>query len=242
VAEHTGLRTLGRLADELEVPAPELYEQAELLAPVSQRRRDSTSRILGPVMTGGEPIFTTRVPDWSKFRWVPGLRSAMARCKVQAEELAKAVDVELARLRGWMEADETDAHSRWGKGKVKRGQVSPATRDALVEAINLLRDEGQHAASAAELERVATGSEDSPGVPRYARKPALRMAVRAHDGGIKGFARRIDAEQSQVEKWVEQREPVPPQTQIAILEELGLSEKDLDQLFTESKGVDETVG
>jgi hypothetical protein len=239
VAAHPGLLTLGHLADELEAPAQEIYDQAELLVPVSQQRHDSISRILGPIATGGEPLFKTQVPDWSKFRSVPGLRTAMARCKVQAEELAKAMDVELERLRRWMDADVSEVPSRWAKGKVKRGQVSPATRDALIEAINLLKDEEQHAVDAAELE---TETAESTGVALYARKPSLQIAIEAQEGGIKGFAQRIDAEPSLLERWLEQLEPVRPQMQGAILSELGLTENERNQLFKENKGVDEALG
>jgi len=238
VRDHPGIRSLGRLAAKLDVPAQELFEQAELLEPILQDPRDRISKILGPTTISGAPLFTTQVPDWSKFRWAPKLRKVLERTEVQAAQLAHRMDVELSRVHDWMEMDEADVGTRWAKGKARRGQISPATLDALVDAINTIKEELKQPATVSEL---VAETRDSTGA-LYARKPTLRIAIEAQQDGLRGFCERIDAEPTRVERWADQLELVLPDTQDRILRELGLANVERHQLFRAQLGIDEALG
>lgn len=231
VRAHPGYRTLGRLASELGIPAQGLYDKVELLEPVPTDLRDRILVALGPATTGGESAFSNRAPDWSDFRWAPGLRDLLGERAMSAEDLASALDVDLARVLEWTAMDERPAATHWAQDKVKRGQLSRDSQDAVVRALGGVVDRNQLFAT----ERSEAGS-------LWAVKPLFALAVNQYDRGLAGFAGDVDAAPEQVERWIAQTEPVPASAQSRILKVLGLGEEDSAQLFLPEKRELEDVG
>jgi transcriptional regulator with XRE-family HTH domain len=231
VRAHSGYRTLGRLAAELEIPAQGLYDKAELLEPVPTDLRDRILLALGSVATGGESAVTNRAPDWSAFRWAPGLRDLLGERGMSAEELASALDVDLERVLDWVAMDNRPVATLWAQDKVKRGQLSRETQDALVRALGGAVDRNRLFAA----ERSEAGSQ-------WAVKPLFALAVNQYDGGLAGFAGDVDAAPEQVERWIAQTEAVPASAQARILKVLGLGPEDAAQLFLPEKRELEDVG
>ena len=221
VRANPGVRTLGALAAALQVPPGQLYDAAEMLEPVGADLRDGIVRMLGPAAPGTPAPFSNQAPDWSRFRWAPQLRDAMAEAQLSARELAEALDVDVERVLDWMEMDEGPAGTVWAKDKVQRGQICPATCAALVDALGTAITAEQLFAA----ERPRTGG-------LWAVRPTFELAVRDFDGGLAGFAEQIDAEPERVRRWIAQTEPVAAATQQRILAVLGLEAGDAWQVFS----------
>jgi transcriptional regulator with XRE-family HTH domain len=220
------IRTLSRLAAELQIPPKQLYDAAEMLEPVNTTLRDRVMRVLGASDPGVPAPFSNQAPDWEQFRWVPQLRSAMAAAGLTAEDLAERLDVDLPRVQDWMELDPSPADTVWAKDKVKRGQVCPATCTALLELL------GSSVITAAQLFDAARP--DTGGL--WTVRPTFEVAVRGAEGGIAGFAEQVEVEPARVQRWIDQVEPVNAATQARVVKALGLEPGDAWQVFSAVKG------
>ena len=231
VRAHAGYRTLGWLAAEIDIPVQGLYHKAELLEPVPELERDRILRALGPLAQDGPAPFSTRGPVWDAFVWAPGLREALDERGMRASELATKLDVDLQRVQDWLEMEESPAATAWAKDKVKRGQLCPASRDAIIAALG-----GQISA-----ERLFSATRPEVGA-LWAIKPMLELAVYDTDGKLAGFAEQIDVDPERVQRWIDQTEPVEAHTQARILQALGLEPDDGWQLFAADKRTQDGVG
>jgi transcriptional regulator with XRE-family HTH domain len=218
VREHPDYRTLADLAAQLDIPVRTLFDQVELLEPVPMDQRDRITRLLGPDSAQAGPLFSTQGPDWTEFCWAPGLRSALDTAAMDAADLATRLDIEVSRVRDWMEMDQNDAETRWASGKVKRGQIAPSTCEEIRRILG-----GALPADCFTKARQAEGV--------YAVKPTFRIAVDAFDGRLGGFAEQIDADPKRVERWLDQSETILPATKDRILDVLGLERAQEAQLF-----------
>jgi hypothetical protein len=231
VRRHPGYRTLGRLAAELELPVETLFDQAEMLAPVPEDLRDRIKRLLAPASSGRNALFSTQAPDWDEFLWAPELRAALEQAEMGALELATALDVDLARVHDWMEMEKGDARTLWAKGKVKRGQICPATCDAIIVAL----------AGRVERDQIFSVTRPDSGA-LWAVKPTFRIAVDAFEDRLVGFAEQVDTDPDRVERWADQVEPVGPDAQARVLEVFGMKPEDKGQLFSAKPRVEDAQG
>lgn len=220
VRDHPDYRGLGDLAAQLEIPVQTLFDQVEMLAPVPMDQRDRITRLLGLASPRNGPLFTNQGPDWTDFCWAPRLRVELERAGMDASELAGRLDVNVKRVRDWMEMDDSDVEPRWAKGEVKRGQICPTTCEAIVRILG-----GESTSNLFAKTRTDAGA-------RYAIKPTFGLALDAFDGRLAGFAEQVDADPARVGLWVDQKEPVAPATKDRILDVLGLDAGHEGQVFS----------
>jgi transcriptional regulator with XRE-family HTH domain/peptidoglycan hydrolase-like protein with peptidoglycan-binding domain len=220
VRAHRDLRTLGRLAAELGVAPRDIYDYAELLAPVPADLRERIERAIGPLPAGAKPVFSVEAPDWSEFRFAPGLAQAMAERGLKADDLAERLDVDVPRVLDWIALDERPVEPLWSADKVKRGQLSKPSREALVEALG----GGASPDALFAKERPVAGAQ-------WAVKPDFAIMVEGYEGGVERFAADIDADPARVRRWLDQKEPVEAGMQARILRMLGLPREHASQIF-----------
>jgi transcriptional regulator with XRE-family HTH domain len=158
-------------------------------------------------------LFSLEPPLESDCRWACGLRECLRRRSMTAAQLAERIDTEPAWIRAWMEQEPCS-----GPAPPYCGQVPPQTQAALIEALDCTE---------AELFRRERASADF----RWAIMPRFGDLIRAK-GGAAELAERLDLDASRVERWLAGTEPVAPQTQLALLADLGLPVEEGAGLFT----------
>ncbi|NCA70733.1 MAG: hypothetical protein EOM91_11620 [Sphingobacteriia bacterium] len=231
VRAHRDLRTLGRLAAELGIAPRQLYDYAELLEPVPAELRERIERAIGPLSGGAKSVFSVEGPDWTEFRFAPGLAQAMEERGVQADELAELLDVDVPRVMDWIAMDERPVEPLWSADKVKRGQLAKPSCDALVEALG----RGVSPDLLFAEKRPLTGAQ-------WAVRPDFAIMVEDYEGGHEQFAAAIDADPARVRRWLEQKEPIEAGMQTRILGVLGLPREHASQIFSTEPTQRDEVG
>ncbi len=238
VRENSAIASLSALAERLQLSPTTIYDIADLLVPVQSGLRERIRTLLGTSTATGKPVFGTERPAWSDYRWAPGLRQAMSDAKLGCAALARALDTEPARVRDWMEQEVADASAADPAAGLKVGQVPPELQPRIIEAINAA---AEPAVADVWAERIFSPEPMDTGA-RYARRPALEIAITTQPDGLPAFAEQLDIDMPRLNRWLAQEQKILSPTQSAILALLGLTAAERDQIFTDTKGIDTVIG
>jgi hypothetical protein len=172
----------------------------ELTSRVPKDRQKAIEAELKPAMD----IFSEEYPTTG--RWAVHLREIMTARGEKAEALAQAIDTDPDHVRTWMEMDNRDT---------KRGRVASATQSAIAKHLRV-----------SEAELFADTRPDAqfqildPTVYRIAAN-ACYSQIQNNDEIDAALAKELDLSPELVQRWVEGKEAVAPQTAAALKSHLG---------------------